>query len=285
MNTALFSLESPNGVLRGKKIIVSGDAPIVVLACGHNGFYHYGMFPTLQDGLAQEGFSSVAFNYSHSGISADGEVFDQLDRYALNCRRLEKEDLLFLIKTIREGQLFGSGEQITVLAHSMGGVPAAFAVDQLQDQQHPIAALALLCSMKTLNVRTPEIMQEWQENGIYFRNNPRTKQDLPQGNEFLQETLASTTTWNVEMVMRHLNMPVFVAHSVEDESVPFEHGRSLFSWCYKNNTKNAFLPIPGAGHTLNTAHPMKRDSEALQFFLKNFTDWLKNLDSARNFIA
>lgn len=117
-------------------------------------------------------------------------------------------------------------------------------------------------------------MQEWQANGVYFRPNMRTKQDLPQGPEFLAETLASDSAWNMQPQIEQLQIPCFVAHAVDDESVPFEHGRTIFSWVYKNNPRNAFLPVPRAGHTLNTTHPTRRDSEELQFFCSQVVNWI-----------
>lgn len=275
MESKLFQIESPNGTIRGNQVSCGVDSPIVLMACGHNGFYHFGMFPTIQQIFAEKGISSIAFNYTHCGISDDGDFFDDLENYKANCRRLEVEDLTFMAKQIGENELFHKPKQLFLFGHSMGGFSAMFASKSIQLAGIKLSGIILLNSMRTLNVRTPEIMEEWKANGVYFRPNMRTKQDLPQGSEFLAETLASDTTWNMQKVVEKLLIPCFVAHSVDDESVPFEHGRTIFSWVYKNNSQNAFLPIPNAGHTLNTTHPMKRDSEELQFFCGQVIDWIK----------
>lgn len=275
METKHFQIESPNGTIRGNFVSCGVDSPIVLMACGHNGFYHFGMFPTIQQVFAEKGISSVAFNYTHCGISDDGDFFDDLERYKANCRRLEVEDLTFMVKQIEENELFHKPKQLFLFGHSMGGFSAMFASQSIQQAGIKLSGIILLNSLRTLDVRTPEIMEEWKANGVYFRPNMRTKQDLPQGPEFLAETLASDTTWNMQKVVEKLLIPCFVAHSVDDESVPFEHGRTIFSWVYKNNSQNAFLPIPNAGHTLNTTHPMKRDSEELQFFCGQVIDWMK----------
>lgn len=275
METKLFQIESPNGTIRGNFVSCGADFPIVLMACGHNGFYHFGMFPTIQQAFVEKGISSVAFNYTHCGISDDGDFFDDLEKYKANCRRLEVEDLAFMAKEITSNQIFHKPDQFFLFGHSMGGFSALFASQAIQISGIKLSGIILLNSLRTLDVRTPEIMEEWKANGVYFRPNMRTKQDLPQGPEFLAETLASDTTWNMQEVVEKLMIPCFVAHAVEDESVPFEHGRTIFSWVYKNNSQNAFLPIPNAGHTLNTVHPMKRDSEELQFFCSQIVDWMK----------
>jgi len=274
MENKLFQIESPNGTIRGKFSSCGKDSPIVLLACGHNGFYHFGMFPTIQSIFAENGISSVAFNYSHCGISGDGDYFDDLERYRNNCRRLEVEDLTFMAKEIEKNSIFHQPKHLFLFGHSMGGFSAAFAAQAIQDAGIKLDGIILLNSMRTLDVRTPEIMEEWKANGVYFRPNMRTKQELPQGSEFLAETLASDTTWNMQKVVEKWTIPCFVAHAVDDESVPFEHSRTIFSWVYKNNPHNAFLPIPHAGHTLNTTHPMKRDSDELRFFCEQVVDWI-----------
>ena len=275
MENNLFQIESPNGTIRGNSTSCGAGSPVVLMACGHNGFYHFGMFPTIQKTLAENGISSVAFNYTHCGISDDGDYFNDLESYKANCRRLEVEDLTFMAAQIAQGELLHKPENFFLFGHSMGGFSAVFASESIQSAGIELSGIILLNSLRTLNTRTPEIMEEWKTNGVYFRPNMRTKQDLPQGPEFLAETLASDTEWNMQKWVEKLDIPCFVAHAVDDEAVPFEHGRTIFSWVYKNNLQNAFLPIPNAGHTLNTTHPMKRDSEELQFFCEQVIDWMK----------
>lgn len=275
MEKKLFEIESPNGTIRGNFVSCGADSPIVLMACGHNGFYHFGMFPTIQTCFAENGISSVAFNYTHCGISDNGDYFDDLEKYKANCRRLEVEDLTFMAKEITAGQLSHEPGKLFLFGHSMGGFSAMFATQSIQRSGIELSGIILLNSLRTLDTRTPEIMEEWKANGVYFRPNMRTKQDLPQGPEFLAETLTSDGLWNMERIVEKLSIPCFVAHAVDDESVPFEHGRTIFSWVYKNNSQNAFLPIPHAGHTLNTTHPMKRSSPELQFFCDQVVDWMK----------
>ncbi len=275
MENKLFQIESPNGTIRGNFASCGADSPIVLMACGHNGFYHFGMFPTMQNYFAENGISSIAFNYTHCGISDDGDYFDDLESYKNNSRRLEVEDLTFMAKQLSEHTFFHKPKQLFLFGHSMGGFSTAFASKSIQNAGIELSGIILLNSLRTLNTRTPEIMEEWQANGVYFRPNMRTKQELPQGPEFLAETLASDTTWNMQPIIESVTIPCFVAHAVDDEAVPFEHGRTIFSWVYKNNLQNAFLPIPNAGHTLNTTHPMKRDSQELQFFCGQVIDWMK----------
>ena len=271
---SIFEFSTNNGSIIGRKINVESSRKIVILAAGHNGFYHYGMFPTIQETLANKGISSIAFNYTHCGISNDGSTFEDLEKYQKNCRRLEMEDICSVYHFIQSDDSFIHPMNIFLFAYSMGGLSATIASHYLQSKGNLINGLILLCSLKTLDVRSPEVMTEWKEKGVYFRHNPRTNQFLPQGSEFLEETLASDSTWNMERVCKELKMPVFVAHAKDDEAVPFDHSESIFSWITSNPNQNKFLAIPNAGHTLNTAHPNKRDSEEFQYFMEHLVEWV-----------
>lgn len=273
----LVTVVGPNGALRINKQLVSKDAPCVVMCCGHNGFYHFAFFPILQSELANAGISSVAFNYSHNGISGDGDYFDELEKYQRNCRALEVADTLFVLKYLRNDGVISAHAPLFVFGHSMGGITATFATRLALQEGIAIHGLSLLCSMKTLNVRTPEVMQEWREKGVYYRYNSRTKQDLPQGFYFLKETEAHATDWNMQNAISALQIPIFIAHAVNDESVPFEHGRSLFQWCLPLNKATTFLPIPQANHTLNTSHLGNRTSGELLFYCTNLVNWLQQI--------
>jgi uncharacterized protein len=274
MKESKFLLRSPNGDIRGNFLQISETAPCVLLCCGHNGFYHFGFFPSLQQTLAKYHISSVAFNYTHCGITDDGDVFNDLEAYERNCRQLESEDIYFMACELKAGGYFGEPEKVILLAHSMGGVSATFAMkNYLNDSPH-IDAMVLLCAMKTLDLRTNEIMNEWMEKGVFYRTNSRTNQELPQGAHFLDETLLSNTTWNVQAAIETIEKPILIAHSDKDESVPFEHGEALFDWVRTQNTANVFLTIPDANHTLNTSHIGERDSKAVQFFAYHLVEWL-----------
>ena len=122
MKETKFVLRSPNGDIRGNFVEANESAPCILLCCGHNGFYHFGFFPELQKTLANYHFSSVAFNYSHCGITNDGDVFNDLELYEKNCRQLESEDIYFMSCEIKSSSFFGNPSSLMLLAHSMGGV-------------------------------------------------------------------------------------------------------------------------------------------------------------------
>jgi uncharacterized protein len=277
MKESKFVWRSPNGDLRGKFIEVSPGAPCVLLCCGHNGFYHFGFFQTIQLHLARYGYSSVTFNYSHCGISNDGDFFDDLDSYEKNSRQLEKEDIYFMVTTLYSNKFYRNPEKIILLAHSMGGISALFSTSEFLNESNHVSGLALLCSLSTLDIRSNETMEEWKKNGVYFRENSRTKQMLPQGRAFLEETLASKGIWNAETAIKEVRKPLFIVHGECDESVPIVHSERLYAWSCETNMLVDYFVIPNADHNLNTSHLGARDSKELIAFVYHFVEWIDSL--------
>lgn len=271
-----YQFDSPNGTIDTVYSNAGTGTPLVVIACGHNGFFSYGMFPYIRQSLLESGISALGFNYSHSGIVGDSDVFEDLEKYAKNCRRLEKEDLLFVLGQIAQ-PAFAAHSGVVVLAHSMGGIATVFAAAAAERSGISLKGLILLCCLSTLNVRSPEVMENWQRNGVWLLRNNRTQQELPQGKEYLEETLASNGKWNLEPVVRSLKMPVLVAHSENDESVPVRHGEALYDWCAGNDPRTAFFLIPGGSHTLQTKHPFEGTTPQLETFLAEAKHWIRSV--------
>lgn len=271
---------TPNGRIDARYMNAGNHTPLVIIANGHNGFFNYGMFPYIRQQLCACGISSLGFNYSHAGIIGESDVFEDLERYGRNCRRLEKEDLLYVLE---EAVKMTGHPRRFILAHSMGGIATVFAAAEAQQANCCPDGIILLCALSTLNVRSDEAMREWKENnGVRLLLNNRTKQLLPQGREYFQETLESVPggKWDSEPVVRSLKMPVLIAHAADDESVPFHHGELLYEWCGKNNGLNRLVSIPGAGHTLNTRHPFDGPSSQLSDFLTILQEWVHTVNSA-----
>lgn len=271
-----FQFDSPNGQINGIYRNAGSKTPLVVIANGHNGFYNYGMFPHIQQTLVDNGISSVAFNYSHSGIVGENDFFEDLEKYGKNCRRLEKEDLLFVVEQMPTA--FPQHSSLTILAHSMGGIATVFATKEAAEKGINLDAVILLNCLSTLDVRSEEVMEKWKRDRVWLIRNNRTLQDLPQGEEYLEETIASrgAGNWNPEPVVRSLKTPLLIAHADTDESVPVWHGERLFEWSTGNHPRTHFHLIKNGSHTLNTKHPFEQTNPVLEDFLQTAVEWIRN---------
>jgi pimeloyl-ACP methyl ester carboxylesterase len=269
-----ISFTHKNGKVEGVYINAGALSSLVIIINGHNGFYNYGMFPYLQQKFFDNGISTFSFNFSHGGIIGDGDFFDDLGGYEKNCMRLEVEDLISVLHNLSQ---FGKHGKIILLAHSLGGVPAIFGAVKAEDESIKIDGIILVSTLKTLNFWPKEMISEWATAGVFYKKNNRTKQELPQGFEFLQEVINADSDWNVEEKIKHLKSPVLIVHGENDEAIPVEHAQSLYKCIKDLNPKASLKIIANATHTFNTKHPFENVSDEVNELIETCTHWIKAL--------
>lgn len=275
MEKSVLTFSHANGNIEGLYINAGANSPLVIIINGHNGFYSYGMFPYIQQQLSQEGISSFSFNFSHGGVQGDRDYFQELDKYEKNCMRLELEDSVCAIQNLSAQNIY-QHENIFILAHSLGGVPAVFAALLSQKNHINLSGMVLLSTVKKLNFWPDEMIEEWKENKIFYKKNNRTNQLLPQGYEFLQEVLSADDNWNLEQALQSLKIPVLLIHGDNDEAIPAEHSEAKYSWIKAGNEGASLKIIPGGTHTFNTRHPFAGTSPQLENVLKETAKFILN---------
>jgi len=261
-----------NGNVDGIYINAGNSSPLVIIINGHNGFYNYGMFPYIQKKLFENEISSYSFNFSHGGVIGDADIFEDLEKYEQNCMRLETEDLVCVLRNLNNQ--FKKHSKVYLLAHSLGGIPTIFATKTAIEEKLNLDGIILVSTVKTLNFWSPEILKEWALAGTYYIKNNRTKQELPQGFEFLQEILKSENEWNVKKGIQSLSIPILIIHGANDEAVSVEHGESLYSWIKNSNPHSSLKIVENATHTFNTKHPFEKTSIELEELIKITVDWI-----------
>jgi len=274
-----INFDLKHGTVEGSYVTVDKeDAPLVIITNGHNGFYNYGMFPYIQEQLYNHGISSFSYNFSHGGIQGDEDYFTELDKYEQNCMRLETADLAEIIKHLKGSEInFTDHTKLILLAHSMGSVPTIFAAKELLKQSYKIDGIVLLSCIKTLN-RWPEyILEEWQEKSVYLQKNNRTKQELPQGKELLEEIKQADGKWSLRDALKEVKSNFLIVHGEKDEAVPVEDSMTLKEWVSQYGHTGELHIIPDATHTYNTRHPFEGPSKEVNMMLEVVSEWVNKL--------
>lgn len=278
-NVTTISLELSHGQTTGRYCASANrGGPLLIITNGHNGFYNYGMFPYLQDTLADNGLSSFSYNFSHGGIEGDLDYFTALDLYELNCMRLETQDLYEIITHLKESIIpFNESNKLILLSHSMGSIPNIFAAKRLLAEGYKIDGIVLLSPINTLNRFSPEIMDVWEKNGVHMIWNNRTKQDLPHGKELLEEVKEAQGKWDLEKAIRDVKTKFLIIHGDSDEAVPFQQSISIHEWNKDNKNESTLKIIPNATHTFNTRHPFNESTPELNSTIAQIIEWVKNI--------
>ncbi len=250
-------------------------APLVIISNGHNGFYSYGMFPYIQEKLHKHGISSFSYNYSHGGVIGDADYFEDLVKYEQNCMRLETQDLYCVVLGLEESVInYSASTPLYLMAHSRGGVPTIFASKKLLPSDIKIKGLVLVSTIKSLGRWPADMMKEWEQNGVLYVKNNRTKQELPQGAELLSEVKQSKAAWNIEPALKQLDSKILIIHGADDEAVPLEHGESLHKWAKEAGLETQLKIIADTGHTFGTRHPFEGPSTALEQMISCTVEWV-----------
>lgn len=155
-------------------------------------------------------------------------------------------------------------------------MPAIFTASKAQDQHIKVSGIILVSTVKQLDFWPEEMLEEWKRDNVYYKKNNRTKQMLPQGEEFLNEVLQSDLKWNVEAELKKLKQPILIIHGENDEAVLVEHGHCKYEWIKESNKNTSLKIIPGATHTFNTKHPFEETSSQLEQMLHEVIWFVKS---------
>lgn len=272
---AKIDFSFPHGTVEGMYVHAPDKtSPLVIITNGHNGFYNYGMFPYIQESLADSGIASYSYNFSHGGVRNGDDVFEDLEAYQQNCMRLERLDLIEILRALGKSPLPTPARDLYLLSHSLGSIPTLFAAMDTLGAGIPVHGIIFIAPIRTLDVFPEEMMREWKKTGIYYMKNNRTGQMLPQGAEFLREILESETDWNVEHAIKSTRTAYLMVHGAEDKDVPVEHSESLVRWAKDAGITAELRIVPAAGHTFNTKHPFQGTTTQLDEALRIVREWI-----------
>jgi dipeptidyl aminopeptidase/acylaminoacyl peptidase len=249
-------IEFPNRdglTIRGDLHLPKGEGPhpLVLVAHGFKGFKDWGFFPHLAESLAAAGFAALRFNFARNGVGDDPLAFDRLDLFRENSLSREITDLEDLLAAITDHPTFESVAtgRPGLFGHSRGGgVAIMYAA-----REPRIRSLVTWASISDpRRFFTPEVLQSWGEEGVFYVENARTKQMMPLGADLLADLADRTGEIDVLAAEKELSAPHLILHGDDDEAVAVIQGEELLD----ASTGNARLHrVAGAGHTFGAVHP------------------------------
>ncbi len=232
-----------------------GEArPAVVICHGFKGFKDWGFFPQAADRLARAGFAAVTFNFSGSGVGADGQSFSELERWG---RQTVSGDLADLATVVDHVAADGA-PWIGLLGHSRGGGTAV--LHAAGDQR--VRALVTWAAVTGYLWWSDEEVAAWRRDGRLDVVNLRTGEVLPVGRALLDDLEAGEDgPLNILTAASRIQVPWLIVHGDADESVDPEVARRLGRAA---TAGPRLLAVEGTGHTFGTQHPWSGSSPAFE---------------------
>ena len=223
----------------------------IIFIHGFKGFKDWGFVPYLCNYFAEQGFFTIAFNFSHNGIGENPMEFTELDKFAENTFSREVRELNELISAFRENFFdIGAQGKLGLVGHSRGGAISLLTASKSKD----VDAAVVWSSVSKLDRYSKRQKEEWRKKGVFEVLNTRTKQIMRLNVSLLEDIEQNSNgSLNIENAVKTLNRPLLIAHGDQDLAVPIDEGEQLFSWSDKSKTE--FYKIFGTGHTFDIVHP------------------------------
>ena len=244
--------ENIHGDLRYREGIK--NAPAIIICHGFKGFKDWGFFPILAEGLAEDGYATITFNFSRNGIGADPNNFTELDRFATNTYSHELNDLRIVIDAVSKGEI-GSNiidpEKIGLLGHSRGGgIVLLYA-----SEDDRIQCVVTWSAIARVERYSEEVLKRWEEEGYIEIENKRTNQMMRINKDFLTDIKKNSKKLNVLKAAESMEMPALVVHGESDESVPVSEADEIYGRL--QGYGNELEIIEGGTHTFGIRHPLE----------------------------
>lgn len=217
---------------------------------GYMGFKDWGCWNLVAEYFQKQGFAVAKGNLSHNGTSlSHPEEFVDLDSFATNSYSKELSDIQSLIETMV--QKHGS-QRIHLIGHSRAGGMVVLA-----GVHKAVKTISCWAPISSIAQRFPkgEELDKWRLEGVYYRLNSRTGQQMPHAYTQWTDFLEHRDMLDIETACRNLTKPICVIHGTEDSSVAISEGETVARWCGTD-----LIRIEGANHTFGAAHPWKKKS-------------------------
>ena len=252
--------------LRASAILPEAPRGTVIICHGFKGFSRWGFFPHLAAAIAREGLRAIRFDFSGSGIGADGESFTETDAFADNTFTRELEDLAAVEAEARRRGWIDT--RFGIVGHSRGGGTAI-----LHAADNPaVGALVTLAAIGHVRRWSDGEEREWRARGYTEVVNTRTGQVLRLGTALLDDVIAGLNgRLDIVAAASRMKAPWLIIHGDADATVLVEDAHRLADAA----PDARLLIIDGASHTFDVEHPMTRTSPALDLAVSETVEWMR----------
>ena len=226
------------------------NGQLIIFVHGFMGFKDWGAWHLVQEYFTEKGYAFCKFNLSHNGGTVQNGIdFPDEESFARNTYSFEVNDIKCITNQIIP--YFEKTPEIHLIGHSRGGGAALLAAKEIGSK-----TLSLWASISSIASRFPtnEALNKWEEDGIRYVENSRTKQALPQYFSLFQDFQENHKRLDIEIAARSLECAVSVFHGKQDKSVDLSEGESLAKWL----NVDLFI-LENADHVFGAKHPWKEN--------------------------
>ncbi|MGB7786856.1 MAG: alpha/beta hydrolase fold domain-containing protein [Salinimicrobium sp.] len=262
-------------------VIISEEGnqkPILIFCHGYKGFKDWGGWNLMAEDLARKGMIVVKFNFAFNGGTLEDPIdFPDLDAFGENTYTKELDDLEVVIDWVSSRDFPYAAKadlsSLSLMGHSRGG--GVVVIKAAEDRR--IKKLITLAAVSDLGSRFPqgEELNAWQEKGIAYVENSRTKQQMPHLFDFYEDFKQNEERLTISTSAEALQIPTLVIHGTEDPTVSVENAEQLHRWI-KNS--ELFL-LEGSDHVFEMSHPWEKEKlpTAMERIIEKISGFIKEI--------
>ena len=219
---------------------------IIIFIHGYMGYKDWGCWNLVSDFFSSENYAFLKYNASHNGGTLSNPIdFSDLESFAENNYIKEIQDFEAIVRVVDSE--FNSNPEIYIIGHSRGG-----GIALLQSDFGRVSKIVSWAGISNISERFPtgEALRNWENDGVYFRENGRTHQEMPHNYSQYENFLQYKDRLNIENYCANSSTPTLIVHGEDDQSVLIQEGESIAKWL---NTDLHI--IPNTAHTFDTKQP------------------------------
>ena len=220
--------------------------PPVVICHGFKGCKDWGFIPVLAERLARAGMTAVTFNFSSSGVGADGSGFTEKERFARSTFSNDVVDIGTVCRCLAEGELVDGlvkSSSYGLFGYSRGGGTSV-----LHAASNPaVRGLVTWAAISHTNRWDEEVLARWRLDGKRSLTDAGIGEDLFFYTDMLDDLEENDKSLNFANAARRVEAPWLIVHGSADEFVPLLEGEELFRAA---NPEIAKLSVIEGGNSL-----------------------------------
>src|SRR5699024_4639081 len=227
--------------------------PILIFCHGYKGFKDWGAWNLAAEKFAENGFFFIKFNFSNNGGTVENPIdFPDLEAFAEDNFSKQLDDLQSVMDWILTTKQFvneANVQDLNLLGHSRGGGIVVLK----SGESKQISKIISWGGVSDFERAFPkgEALKKWKEEGVFYVQNSRTKQELPHHYQFYVDYKENKDRFNFKKALRKNKIPYLIIHAKDDATVKVEEAEKLHQW----NTNSEIFILPKGGHTFDAKHP------------------------------
>lgn len=248
--------------VRASSVAESSPVPVVIFAHGFRGHKDWGPFPYVCERLAATGLCVVSFNFTHTGIEADGDTFTRPDLSVRNTVSREVDELALIVDAVAGGAqlpaVMASKDRIGLMGHSRGGGVAIIAAAE-DARVRCVAVWSPVARFDRFSRRQKRVLRE--TGRLEFSGTP-VDVGLPIGVGFLDDLETSAERLDIARATANLHRPLLIVHGEQDLIVRIDEAERLAGCGDVQLT--TLTRLGSTNHTFGAVHPFNAPGESLQ---------------------